>query len=338
MRSPSLISSLHGALRGLKGLRVAVLTHAGGDPDSIGSAYVLLRMLNRVYGAAETFFQVPLSPTTHSKALLSNFSLQLFQDISGAEALVALDAGSPEQLGEYMGMLLTLKRVLVIDHHSETARRYPKDVEVYSSDSYQSVSEIIYELAEHVGYPLDEKEAEALFTGIYYDTVRLSVADGETFKKICALVAKGINPSNILARLEFALDWSERIARLKAAARMKLYRFGDWVVALTHVGSFQSSVARALLGLGAHVAIAAGEEKGWLQASLRGLQEFVEKTGVNLGSDLAERIGREMGGFGGGHATAARVECQVKNVEEFFKRCVEILSEKLGLAPELMKT
>lgn len=336
MRAPELISSLDRALRRLKGLRAAVLTHAGGDPDSIGSAYVLLRMLTEIYGAREALFQVPASPTTHSRALLSRLSLELAQELSDVEGVVAVDAGSPEQLGEYASVLTRVGRAIVIDHHSETARRYPPGIEVYSSDEYQSVSEIVYDLAEHLGYGLRVKEAEALFLGIYYDTVRLSIADQESFRKACRLVAMGVEPSTILSRLEFTIDQSERIARLKAAARMRLYRLGEWLIAFSRVGSFQSSAARALLGLGAHVAIVAGEEKGRIQASMRGLQDFAERTGINLGSDLAEMVGREFGGHGGGHATAARAECRAE-LEDFFNRCLEILSERLGLAPELMK-
>ena len=58
------------------------------------------------------------------------------------------------------------------------------------------------------------------------------------------------------------MDLSEKIARLKASQRMKVYRKGDWIIATAEVSSFQASVARGFLNLGADVAIIVGEKKG----------------------------------------------------------------------------
>jgi len=337
MREENLISSLSAELRKLRTSKVCVSTHVRGDPDSIGSAYVLLRMLRGAYGVSETYFYIPDSPSTHSKALLNYLSLEVSENPMKSEYFIVLDTGSPEQLGELSEILSEPEKAIVIDHHSETSNRFPEGVRIYSSDKYQSVAEIIFDLADKEGYRLDSTESEALFAGIYYDTVRLSIADEESFRKICRLISTGIIPRKILSNLEFTVDISERIAKLKAAGRMRLYRFGDWLIAFSEVGSFQSSAARAFIGLGAHLAVVAGEADDGYNVSMRAVHEFSEKTGINLGVDLAQVIGEKLSGHGGGHPTAARAYCKVENAERIFSLCLYILSDKLGLQAELMK-
>ncbi len=325
MRNPTLIKRLAEALEGLAGEKVRIITHSGGDPDSIGSAYVLSNILRRI-GVEDVGVIIPESISTHSRSLLSYLGLEL-GEVKGDEAYIVVDAGSPHQLG---GLSETVGkgRTIVIDHHTTSHEAYGEGYLLFSSEDYQSVCEIVYELAEHLGYRLDGREAEALYLGMYYDTVRFSVADSETMRKACRLIELGVEPSTLLQEFEAVMDISERIARLKAAKRMKLYRIGGWLVALSHVGSFQSSVARSLLGLGAHVAVVAGEGDEGVQVSLRCVQEAVE-AGLDLGR-IASRLGEEFGGHGGGHAAASRAFCQRGGIDEVLSRSLNLISESFG--------
>lgn len=327
MRDERLILSLSGALQEAAGRLVGLLTHAGGDPDSIGSAYVLKNILLKAYGARGVAFTIPGSPSTHSRALLNYLGLDV-GDIERAEIFVVVDAGSPQQLEEYSRILGEGVRIIVVDHHETSAEAYGEGAALYASTAYQSVCEMVYELAEHVGYRLGLREAEALFLGIYYDTVRLSVADEESLRKVCRLAEMGVKPMGILAQLETAMDVSERVARLKAAARMKMYRLKEWYIVFSRVGSFQSSAARSLLSLGAHAAIVAGEADEGVQVSMRAVQDVV-KAGLDL-SRVAARLGEEFRGYGGGHSTAARAFCKEGDVEKVLRRCLELVSERLG--------
>jgi len=149
-------------------------------------------------------------------------------------------------------------------------------------------------------------------------------------RKICALASNHVNPRELLQGLEIRMDLSERIARLKAAARLKIYRVGDWLIAVSRLSSFQSSSARSLVTLGAHVAIVGGESENGITVSFRALRDFIEATGINLGKDIAARIGSEFGGHGGGHSSAAKAYCVKGSLEEILRRCVELIEEKLG--------
>ena len=337
MRDRKFIELLDKGLYPVRGGAVAILTHAGGDPDSIGASYTLINILKKAYAVRKILFTIPSRPSTHSKALLNHLNLTI-DDLKGHEGyFIVLDAGSPEQLEEYRWIFLKPERVIVIDHHTTSIGSYPEKVKLYVSDKYQSVCEIIYDLAELLGYELNVSEAEALFAGIYYDTVRLSIADEFSLRAVCRLAEKGVNPVELLSKLEMRISLPERIARLKAASRMKIYRVGELMIVLTRVGSYQSSCARSLLSLGAHLAVAAGESDEGIEVSMRAVNEVVEKYGVDLGRDVAERLGREFGGHGGGHAAAARACCREGDIDTILSRCLEILSEKLGSRAELME-
>ncbi len=325
MRNPTLIERLADSLRKLTERRVKIITHSGGDPDSVGSAYVLSRILRSI-GIREIGVIIPENISTHSRSLLAYLDLEL-SDIEGDEAYIVVDAGSPHQLGDF-SEILKKDSTIVIDHHATSHEAYGREYILFSSDEYQSVCEIVYELAEYLGYRVDVREAEALYLGMYYDTVRFSVADAETMRKVCSLIGRGVEPSRLLQRFEAVMDISERIARLKAAKRMRIYRIGDWIIALSHVGSFQSSVARSLIGLGAHITVVAGEGDEGIQVSMRCVQDAVD-AGVDLGK-IASRVGEEFGGYGGGHAAASRALCQRGEVEDVLLRSLALISESLG--------
>lgn len=333
MRNAALIESIARGLRRLSGKVVTILTHSSGDPDSIGAGYVLSNMLERLLDV-KALFVVPEGPSTHAAALIDRLGLRLSEDIGDPDAYIVLDCGSPEQLGESMHILESGKPIIVLDHHSTSLEKFGGGAEVYASEEYSSVCELILDLASYLGYSLSAREAEALFAGIYYDTVRFSVADHEALRKACSLTSYGIDPRELFQDLEVKMDLSERIARLKAAARMRIYRAGGWIIAVSRLSSFQSSAARSLLSLGAHVALVGGEsDDGGVTVSFRALREFVDATGINLGRDIAARIGDEFGGHGGGHASAAKAYCARGDLGEILERCLELLGEGLGERP-----
>ena len=128
--------------------------------------------------------------------------------------------------------------------------------------------------------------------------------------------------------LSLPMDPSERIARLKACQRAKLMKIDDWIIALSHVSAFQASAARALISLGADLAVVAGQVDDAVRISLRCTNEFHEKTGIHLGRDIAKPLGDYLHGMGGGHSISAGVN-GVGDVEAALKKCVRILREKI---------
>jgi nanoRNase/pAp phosphatase (c-di-AMP/oligoRNAs hydrolase) len=124
------------------------------------------------------------------------------------------------------------------------------------------------------------------------------------------------------------MDFSERVARLKACRRAKFFKVGEWIIALSHVSAYQASAARAIVDLGAHVAVVAGQKNDNIEVSLRCTREFQEKTSMHLGKDVAKPLGEYLHGMGGGHSTAAGVN-GVGDVETGLKYCLRLLKQRL---------
>jgi len=120
---------------------------------------------------------------------------------------------------------------------------------------------------------------------------------------------------------------------VKAAQRVRLEHVGKWLVALSEVGSYHASAARGLVALGAHLAVVAGKRNDELTVSLRSTREFVEGTGIHLGSNLAATLGTLMGGMGGGHATAAGANVKGE-VNEALRTILNLVRELVLRSPK----
>ncbi|MDH7478222.1 MAG: DHHA1 domain-containing protein, partial [Candidatus Bathyarchaeota archaeon] len=155
------------------------------------------------------------------------------------------------------------------------------------------------------------------------------LANSSTLKSIAELIDAGVNAQETLSLLSLPMDFSERVARLKACRRAKLFKVGEWIIAFSHVSAYQASAARAIIDLGAHVAVVAGQKNENLEISLRCVRDFHEKTGIHLGKDIAKPLGEYLHGMGGGHSTAAGVN-GVGDIETGLKRCLRLLKEKLA--------
>ncbi|MCX6655136.1 MAG: DHHA1 domain-containing protein, partial [Candidatus Bathyarchaeota archaeon] len=149
--------------------------------------------------------------------------------------------------------------------------------------------------------------AEALLLGIAFDSKHFSIGTSKTFRIVAHLLELGATLSGIRETLQSTMDVSEKVARLKSAQRMILYRVDPWIIVTSNLGSFQPSAARGILNLGADVAIIAGNEKEELKASLRSTEEFHQKTGIHLGDHLSKPLSEHYKGAGGGHPTAAGI-------------------------------
>jgi nanoRNase/pAp phosphatase (c-di-AMP/oligoRNAs hydrolase) len=247
-----------------------------------------------------------------------------------ADAIVLLDTNTVQQLGDWAKRVISSKSpIIVVDHHAshpETERLAALSV---SDENASSTCEIIYRFFMDMNVRFTENEAKALFLGITFDTRHFILANSTTLKIVADLIDAGVNAREALALLSLPMEESERIARLKASKRVKLFKVGRWIVAFSHVGAYQASAARALISLGAHVAIVAGQKNEKLRISMRATEDFHRATGFHLGRELAKPLGEYVQGMGGGHAVSAGVN-GVGDLEACLERCIRLLKEKLG--------
>ncbi|MEM2095107.1 MAG: DHH family phosphoesterase [Candidatus Caldarchaeum sp.] len=328
MRDLLMMKKLHRALVDLtRSKRVQILSHWGGDADSVGSSYVLSRLLTNNYESLETGFMIPEEKSSHVEAIMNHLGFGESY-LSRPDVYLLVDVGSLNQLGSLKDDVLSSgSKIITIDHHLPDGAE--KQDTCFTSPNYLATAEIVYDLMEYLGMNVSGKEAEALFLGIYYDTVRLSVADRELSGKAAKLL-KVVDPGRLIGLLEPSMEEAERIARLKALRRTVVYRLGEWYLAASSVSAYLSPVARVLINSGAHVAVVASYQNGVCVLSMRSSYDFQKYTNVSLGEDLVKHLLRRFEGHGGGHAGAARINLRT-TPEEAVNEVVKALSKLLGV-------
>jgi nanoRNase/pAp phosphatase (c-di-AMP/oligoRNAs hydrolase) len=249
--------------------------------------------------------------------------------IEKADAIVLLDTNTIQQLDNLAEKVKTAKSpIIVIDHHATHPETEQLATLCVTNEDASSTCEIVYNFYKQANIKPNQTEAKALFLGIAFDTRHFILANSSTLKNIAELIDSGLNVQETLPLLSLPMDLSERVARLKASRRVKLFKMNEWIIALSHVSAYQASAARALIDLGADVAAVAGQKSEKLEVSLRGTREFHKQTGIHLGKDIAKPLGEYIHGMGGGHATAAGAN-GAEDIEVALKRCLFLLKEEL---------
>jgi nanoRNase/pAp phosphatase (c-di-AMP/oligoRNAs hydrolase) len=311
---------------------VLLLCHHNADPDAVCSAYAFAGLLKNVNPNIEIEIGAAQGISRLTKHLLQYLPIEVktTPNVDRADAIVLLDTNTVQQLENLAEKVKNSKApVIVIDHHaSHPDTEHLAKISVTNEES-SSTCEIVYDFYKQMNLKPGENEAKALFLGISFDTRHFVLANSTTLKNIAELIDVGVNVQETLAMLSLPMEFSERVARLKASRRTRLFKVGDWIIALTHVSAYEASAARALVELGAHVAAVAGSKNQRIEISLRSSLDFNKKTGVHLGRDVAKPLGEYLRGMGGGHATAAGVNGE-GDVELGLKRCIALLKEKLA--------
>ncbi len=310
--------------------KIILSFHKNGDPDALGSAVALREILKQKYNCQVNIIFDSVSKI--STLLLEEVKLKLseltdFKD--KYDYIILLDTNNPAQLGE-IGLNIVKDKIVLIDHHLPHSEITEFSAFHLIKPEYPATSQIIFEIGECFNVNLSYASSFLLLAGIIYDSRYFTLINSGTFLAAYKLAKTGLDYGRILYLLNPLKDRSEKLARLKAVKRMDLYEAGEWIIALSKLGSFEASASRALVQLGADIAIVANISKANVRISGRSSQEFFKKTGINLAKDLMEPIGPIINGQGGGHSTAAGCN-GTANGEEALEKIKEILAEKLGL-------
>ena len=248
---------------------------------------------------------------------------------SDVDLAVLVDTNTLDQLGKAADVLRDADvEIVVVDHHHP----HPDTKKVASllivDETAAAAAEVVFDLLLSANERLEANESTALLAALYVETKHFILARESTFLIAAKLVSSGANPRRLSEILGAPMNRSERIARLKAASRNRLLPVGNWIIVTSQLGSYQSSAARALLGLGAHVALVGGEARERVRVNMRSTEDFYNKTGVHLARDLAIPIGKESGGTGGGHPTAAGLTTK-RELEHTITACTDKLKKLL---------
>jgi nanoRNase/pAp phosphatase (c-di-AMP/oligoRNAs hydrolase) len=311
---------------------VLLLCHHNADPDAICSAYAFQGLLAKFRPNMTAEIGIGQGISRLSKHILKHLpiTVNLQPNVEKADAIVLLDTNTTQQLGPLSERVTKTKApIIVIDHHAAHPATERIAKLCITDEEASSTCEIVYNFYKQLNTKPSLNEAKALFLGITFDTRHFVLAKTSTFKTISELSDIGVNPQEELSSLALPMDFSERVARVKACRRAKLIKIENWIIALSHVSAYQASAARALVDLGAHLAVVAGQKNEKIEISLRCTREFNQATGIHLGKDIAKPLGEYLQGMGGGHATAAGVN-GTGYIEKGLKRCLRLIKEKLS--------
>ena len=309
---------------------VVLLCHHNADPDAIGAAFAFKGLLKQLRPRLETEIAAASGPSKLSKSIIDVLPIELTDQprIEEADILVLLDTNTIQQLDDLGERIKPDRPLVVIDHHAshpETERIATLSV---ADETASSACEVVYRLFKEAELKPSPDEAKALFLGIAFDTRHFVIATSDALKVVADLIDAGVNAQEILPVLSLPMDYSERIARLKAANRVNLLRMNDWLIALSHVNAYQASASRGLIALGAHVAIVAGKKENKIQVSFRASREFYTETDIHMGRDLAKPLGDFFGGMGGGHSVSAGAN-GAGDVDACLNFCAKLLKKKI---------
>lgn len=311
--------------------RVAILSHQNADPDALCSAYALCFLLRRLNKKIKVHLIAPEGVSRVTRQVLGKIKMRIRepQDLKGYDAIFTVDTNTLSQLGRYEALLEKFEGpIVVIDHHNPDPRTLEVSSYVISDERASSTAEIVYRSYKDFRLRPGRTVALALFLGIAYDSRHFALASSDVFRLVSELISVGLDARKAMRLLQVPMTESEKIARLKGSQRLMLSRVKRWALVTSQVGSHQASVARALVMLGADVAIVAGEKKGRLRVSLRSTQDFYDKTGIHLGRDVARPAGELVKGAGGGHALSSGV-CGYGEAKVALERCLNAITERL---------
>ncbi|MHA1144866.1 MAG: DHH family phosphoesterase [Candidatus Helarchaeota archaeon] len=286
--------------------RIAIMLHKNADPDAVGGGFALYSLIKKICPDIEVKIcgdEVSLV----SKKIIEKLKIPFLEDLKdfNPDCLLLFDLNSPELLGKHRDLLNSSRLVYLIDHHHQSEA--VKDLTSWSfvDAGSPSASELVYRLYEELDVPLDLVVAEAILVGMVSDSRHFLLANENTFEVAAALLKLKVPYAEIVELLKFDMDRPEKLARLKAAQRMKIHQIHGKTVVFSQVSSYDASACRALLGLGADAVFIFLKRKNEVRISARSTYSFSKETGIHLGRDIMEPLGPLIDGSGGGHENAA---------------------------------
>ncbi len=299
-----------------------IMYHVSPDPDAIGSAIALARILRKMGKTVEVFKEKNMNDQVKAMVEFSGESL-VERPSFDPDLVVVVDTSAKSMIND---IILELPgRKIAIDHHAKKDNGDEVFDETFVDESAIATAIIINELANHLGIPLDPVTARLLGIAIITDSANFVIADSRMFKNLSEIV-KIVDYQALISIANMPLDFSERVARLKAAGRAKLHFINTYIIATTKSPAFEGSIARALIELGADVSfvLSTGDPP---RLSARARQDLV-KAGLHLGKDVMPKIAELFGGDGGGHAGAAGANGFDKGKsDQVLETCVNIVAD-----------
>jgi bifunctional oligoribonuclease and PAP phosphatase NrnA len=312
-----------------EGRRFLLVGHIHPDGDCLGSQVALAHLLREA--GKEVVILNPDHPGSLYDFLRSTFPFGPYsgEALPPHDVCILLDINELSRCGDLEGPIREApSKKMVVDHHPTVGEAWWDGA--FSDVEASATGVLVWRIAQHLGYSLNLGVSEALFTALVTDTgwFKYSNTDAETIGVAADLVARGVRPDRVFARLHQnnALDHPRSMGNILGRAEY----FADHRIVVVdhplpaHGGpSLEDSdpvldILRSVGGV--EVVIYLRElEGGCCKLSARSKQDF----DVNV---LARRFG------GGGHTKASGATIR-GSLAEVKARLIEATIELLGEHP-----
>lgn len=303
-----------------------LLCHTHADADSLATAAGLQNALGKKWTIG-----VPDRMNANALTLAQQYDVAFVSKptLSQYDAIICCDFSSYEMAGSLSNALQSYEGIVfVVDHHPPSHDPILAK-ETLLDTSRSACSEIAYQVLKKSKKKIPTPLVELLITGILSDSYYLHAGNQPTFSILAELLSQTKTPySQLREMVELPPTFSEKLAVLKSAKRVQLFRSQDWIVAQSPANFFQSSCANRLIQSGADVALVAGTDNhGQTILSARLSERFSNELDFNLARDLINPLVKRLGGNGGGHAKAASYRAEKKDANQLLESARRILEE-----------
>ncbi|WP_214778171.1 bifunctional oligoribonuclease/PAP phosphatase NrnA [Exiguobacterium sp. s22] len=164
--------------------------HVRPDPDALGSQLGLQHILKSVHPDKQIYVVGGMVPDLEFLGKMEHVEEEMYRDA----LVLILDTANQERIDGPFA--LKGKTIIKIDHHPDED---PYAMTQIVDTTVSSTSEMIAELADRWGYPIDQEAAFLLYAGIVGDTGRFQFrnATARTFEIASTLIAKDIDTNKL---------------------------------------------------------------------------------------------------------------------------------------------
>ncbi len=177
---------------------IIIAAHQNPDPDAIGSTVGLWEILKDKFPQKNLW---PYNPTPLQKrywVLEGAKRIKNKPPRKKFDLLIVLDAGNLDRIQLRNYILRYKPKIIYIDHHENSNAK--ANIVWIEKDS-PSTSELIYELAKNLKWPISKDASQALLIGIAGDTLNFSIAPQKTFAIAAQLMKKRPNFSEAIRHI-----------------------------------------------------------------------------------------------------------------------------------------
>ena len=288
------------------GRRVALSTHLNADGDGCGSESALARML-----AAHGLEVRVVNPTPWPEMFdfllgdeFVNLSSRGSKALRDIDLLIVLDISDVTRLGHLTESVRALSvPKLVIDHH--VASDDPAGPYGLSDTSACATAELVYDIAQVMGWEITPEIARALYTGMLTDTggFRFSNTSPRCLAVAAQLLAHGVDPEEMYTRIYASAPAGRVRLMADVLATLQVDEAHGLTWLTMQAGALEKYAVKAedLDGIVEHARSIAGTRMALLFRDLG--HGKVKISFRSIGGTDVNVFAREFGG--GGHAKAA---------------------------------